>query len=421
MLYERWQQIARESPSEVALRDLASGCSWTFDQLASAADLSSGDPKRVVFPSGNGPEFVLAVLRAWKVNAVVCPLEAGQPAPAMENAPAGCVHFKLTSATSGSARLVAFRPEQLMADARNIVETMGLRREWPNLGVISLSHSYGFSNLILPLLLHGIPLVLSPSPLPEIVRRQIAELTNVTLAAVPALWRTWLDSAVLSDRIRLAISAGAPLPVALEQTAFKESGLKIHNFYGSSECGGIAYDNTATPRSDPAMAGVPMKNVRVAPGDAGCLEVRSDAVGQTYWPEAGPALGNGVFRTSDIGEILGETIYLRGRATDLINVAGRKLAPESVERALLQHAGVAEVLVFGVPDDDSQRGDLIVACVVPRNKTTASDLREFLLNSLPAWQVPREWWFVESLQANQRGKISRLEWRRRFIAEQRKG
>ena len=59
-----------------------------------------------------------------------------------------------------------------MADAENIVATMGLRPDWPNLGVISLAHSYGFSNLVLPLLLHGIPLILAPVPLPARLMRQ---------------------------------------------------------------------------------------------------------------------------------------------------------------------------------------------------------------------------------------------------------
>ena len=49
--------------------------------------------------------------------------------------------------------MVAFTAAQLMADAENIVTTMGLRPDWPNLGVLSLAHSYGFSNLVLPLLL----------------------------------------------------------------------------------------------------------------------------------------------------------------------------------------------------------------------------------------------------------------------------
>ena len=55
------------------------------------------------------------------------------------------------SATTGAARVIAFTAGQLAADVENIVATMGLRPNWPNLGVISMAHSYGFSNLVLPL------------------------------------------------------------------------------------------------------------------------------------------------------------------------------------------------------------------------------------------------------------------------------
>jgi acyl-CoA synthetase (AMP-forming)/AMP-acid ligase II len=42
-------------------------------------------------------------------------------------------------------------------------------------------------------------------------------------------------------------------------------------------------------------------------------------------------------------------------------------------------------------------------------------LKQFLLRKLPGWQVPREWWFVKSLDANTHGKISRAEWRGEFL------
>jgi acyl-CoA synthetase (AMP-forming)/AMP-acid ligase II len=57
----------------------------------------------------------------------------------------------------------------------------------------------------------------------------------------------------------------------------------------------------------------------------------------------------------------------------------------------------------------------IVAVVIAR--ATESELKKFLLRTLPAWQVPREWRFVESLPTNARGKISRAEWRQRLLAE----
>jgi acyl-CoA synthetase (AMP-forming)/AMP-acid ligase II len=55
--------------------------------------------------------------------------------------------------------------------------------------------------------------------------------------------------------------------------------------------------------------------------------------------------------------------------------------------------------------------------VVIRKKTAAAELKQFLLARLPAWQVPREWRFVDSLAANERGKISRTEWRKKFLVQ----
>lgn len=414
MLYERWRQTVKENRNALALRDDTTGQQWTFVELAAAAEKAAPTPGPIAFPQGISADFVIAVLRAWRDGKQVCPLETGQEPPALAGSPPGCVHLKTTSATSGTPKVIAFTAEQLMADADNIAATMGLRRDWPNLGVISLAHSYGFSNLVLPLLLHGIPLILLNSPLPEAVRRAVLTCEGVTLAAVPALWRTWSDAGAITANIRLAVSAGAPLPLPLEQAVFETAGLKIHNFYGASECGGIAYDATAAPRADGACVGAPMKNVDLSVNDGGCLEVRGGAVGLTYWPESSEALGNGCYRTSDLAELKGGLVYLRGRASDLINVAGRKVTPETVEQALRKHPHVRDCLVFGVPGGEAERLEIIVACVAARSRTGAEELRQFLLQQLPSWQVPREWMFVESLEVNQRGKLSRSEWRRRY-------
>ncbi len=315
MLYERWSKIAADRRNEWALHDLASGRSWTFDQLfAEGEKYEAGD--EIIFPSGNSPEFIFQLLAGWRENKIVCPLEPGQELPKLEwwspgvmrqlqshptlrhsNTPSlhspfssslqpsntPLLHLKCTSATAGASRLVAFTAAQLAADPDNIVPTMGLRADWPNLAVISLAHSYGFSNLVLPLLLHGIPLILAPAPLPEIIRRAAQTQEPITLPAVPAIWRAWHDARAIPPNIRLAISAGAPLSVQLERDIFDASGLKIHNFLGASECGGIAFDTSLTPRNDDALVGTPMQNVELSLNDDGCLVVRSRAVGETYW------------------------------------------------------------------------------------------------------------------------------------------
>jgi acyl-coenzyme A synthetase/AMP-(fatty) acid ligase len=415
MLYDTWQEIARSRRDELALIDLGDGRRWTFAQLERAGEAGGADGP-VIFPSGTGCEFIFDVLRAWRTGRVVCPLDQGQSAPVLPPLPAEWVHLKTSSGSAGMPQMIAFTAGQLAADAQNIVATMGLRADWPNLGVISLAHSYGFSNLVSPLLLHGVPLVLLPSRLPEAVRRASMTFSSLTLPAVPALWRVWHEAEGICPAVKLAISAGAPLPVALEAAVFKRTGIKIHNFYGASECGGICYDASEIPRTDDQDAGAPMCGVTLETDGDGCLVVSSAAAGETYWPNPSPALGRGRFQTGDRAELLEGRVYLRGRRGDVINLAGRKVAPESIEQAILRHPGVRDCVVFGVPEPDGARGETIAACVSVSSDLGEETLRRFVGKSLPDWQMPRHWWFVADLAEGERGKISRAKWRERFLA-----
>jgi acyl-CoA synthetase (AMP-forming)/AMP-acid ligase II len=419
MLYECWQRLVRDKKDAIALRDLASGRCWSFAELNAEAGSvparAGASEAAIVFPQGNSPEFILTVLRAWRDGAVVCPLDAHQqPLPVLPP-PRPCCHLKITPASMGAPRAVAFTPAQLAADVDNIAATMGLRADWPNLGVISLAYSYGFSSLVLPLLLRGIPLYLAPSPLPAALRSAAQVDSDLTVAGVPALWHAWHKAGAIPANVRLAISAGAPLPLSLERAVFDECGLKIHNFYGSTQCGGIAFDASAVPRQEESHVGRPLANVGVAVGETGALRVESAAVGETYWPEPEPTLGGGHFQTCDLAEVREGEIFLRGRTDDQLNVAGRKVSPTVIEQALREHQAVEECVVFGVPSGAPDRMDLIVACVAADGSSDREDLKQFLLARLPGWQVPREWWFVESISSNGAGKPSRAQWRRQFL------
>ncbi|MCB1091409.1 MAG: hypothetical protein KDL87_07755, partial [Verrucomicrobiae bacterium] len=234
-LYRRWETVRSEAASGAwGLWDLKSGSRWTFGEIQAEVDarppLKRGS---LCCPSGFSVELIFETLRAWRDGAVLCPVERDGDAPGEEAiaglAPEIC-HLKLTSGTSSGPRMVAFDPGPLAADARKIVSTMGLRREWPNLGIISMSHSYGFSNLVLPLVLHGIPLAWLGDPLPgavaNVLENKELRLDGWTLPAVPAMWRVWHESGVIPPgAIRLAITAGAPMPVELERDLFASTGL----------------------------------------------------------------------------------------------------------------------------------------------------------------------------------------------------
>jgi acyl-CoA synthetase (AMP-forming)/AMP-acid ligase II len=125
-------------------------------------------------------------------------------------------------------------------------------------------------------------------------------------------------------------------------------------------------------------------------------------------------LSKGVFTTADLAELREGCVFLRGRAGDLINVAGRKLHPESIELAIERHPLVHQCVVFGVPD--AERGERIAAVVNGAPDCDAELLRSHLGQFFAPWQVPKEWWFTPTLQADTRGKLSRSQWRERFLA-----
>ncbi len=415
MLYERWRAIASAGGDETALRDLADNRSWTFRQLARAAETTPcPDPEPWCRPRGARAEFILGVLAGWREGRVVVPLDADQAAPEVPPPPRSAVHYKLTSGTTGGSRGIWFTAGQLAADADNIVATMGLRPEWPNLAAISLAHSYGFSNLVLPLLLHGIPLCLAAAPLPEPVRKAGREMNHLTLPGVPALWRSWHEADAIPPGTRLAISAGAPLPVALERTVFERRGIRIRNFYGASECGAIAFDSNDPPRSSETYAGAPVRNVELTLDPDGCLLVRSRATGSGYWPEEDPSLRHPHFLTSDYAALTPEGVHLLGRATDTINLAGRKVQPAEIETVLRSWERVRDCIVFGAPDPSGRRGDIILAWVVPEGRVSEADLRWFAQERLAPWQQPHRWLIRDALPVNERGKASRAALRRQF-------
>jgi acyl-coenzyme A synthetase/AMP-(fatty) acid ligase len=271
---------------------------------------------------------------------------------------------------------------------------MQLTPDVPNLAVVSMAHSYGFSNLVLPMLLHGVPLVLVPVPFPRVVEEACRRHQAITVPAVPSMWRAWQRSGILrSTPIHLAISAGAPLALDLETAVHADAGLKIHNFYGASECGGIAYDATTVPRPSGDLLGTPLHGVDLSLQADGRLLVNSAAVATAYdAPRADDLLDAGSYLTRDLCSMdENGNLYLTGTTGSAINVAGRKVSPAKVEAAILATGLVRRVRVFRIPSNDPERFEEIAAEVEMLPDFTLDQLKSTLLSHLQTWETPRHW------------------------------
>jgi long-chain acyl-CoA synthetase len=320
--------------------------------------------------------------------------------------------IKVTSGTTAEPRAILFSAAQIEADCDNICETMGIGGEDINYGIVAFSHSYGFSNLVTPLLCQGVPLVVAKDALPRAVMTGLAASRATVLPAVPAIFEALSSIPMKTERLRLCISAGAPLRVETG-TAFRAAfNLKIHTFYGASECGGIAYDANESDVRVQGFVGRPLCGVSIDPEPDGGIFVRSAAVGMDYFPEGDDDLGDGVFKPADFLEQTPDGWRITGRRTDVINVGGKKVSPAEVENVLLSHPAIHEVVVFGV--GGGMRTEAICACVVMKDAAEEGEIRAYCARHLAAWQVPKSLIKLDAIPLNARGKVSRRELAERF-------
>lgn len=323
--------------------------------------------------------------------------------------PSACL-VKLTSGSTGAPRGVITSEENLIVDGENICSSMSISPHDMNLGAIPLSHSYGFSNLVVPLLIQGTSIALLNDYLPLSIL-EVANAKRCTVfPGIPMIF-DHLSQLPESDggfeHTRTFISAGAPLPAAVSSRFHDRFGLPIHSFYGCSETGGITYDREGGS-VERGTVGAPLDGVAVELDEmTGRLRVRSGAVaaGYTTGDDESRFSPGGSYLTDDLAAFRGDELELRGRSGDLINTAGKKVNPREVEAVILRIAGVREVKVFG--EAAGARGEVVAAAVVAEADVTREQIRAACREQLSSYKVPRIVKMLESLPRDERGKFRR--------------
>ena len=339
------------------------------------------------------------------------PARAGQPG----GSPRAAV-LRLTSGTTGRPRPVAVTVEQLLADSLNVTRTMGIRSQDAMVATIPLGHAYGFVHVFMSLLAQGTRPVLLEQPLPALLVEALSGPGPLVMAGTPYLFELILQAAGRRrfKGLRLALSAGAPLPERLSRAFADRFGVPIRTFYGATECGGICYDRSRSGIVPDGCVGMPLDGVRLgvepvagAEDGSGRIVVHSEAVAAGYLPpEPNGAIRPGLFLTSDLGRLGKDgALRLEGRLDRMINVGGRKVNPSEVEAILRSVPQVRDAVVFGAPD--RHRGEAVCACVVAARSVTRQALLAACADRLAPFKIPRHLELVDRLPVTARGKTDR--------------
>jgi long-chain acyl-CoA synthetase len=416
------------NPREIAfmLRDSGARALFFHKTLADGAAAALAEAPDVVLRVGIGFEDDAPLLDCH-LHDLVQP----KPAPAVACTPNDDAVILYTSGTTGRPKGAVLTHGNLTSNALAVADTLGVKPSIDRvLVVLPMFHAFAATVGVLMPLLAGAAIVPVARFEPQAITRAIAMHHATIFLGVPSLYAVLLRLGPEQldgwKSIRLAISGGAAMPVALMESFEARFGIPILEGDGPTECGPVTAVNPPEGPRKPGSIGPPISGVqmRIADaegntlpdGDYGEVCVRSPAVMRGYWnlsDETAQAFFGEWFRTGDVGwRDADGYFYLVDRIKDLIISNGINVYPRIIEEVLVRHPGVAEAAVVGEPH--RTHGEIPVAHVAakPEQSLDAADLKAWCREYLGSHEIPRRIELVAALPKNAAGKILKRELRR---------
>jgi malonyl-CoA/methylmalonyl-CoA synthetase len=355
------------------------------------------------------------------------PVEVGPDEPAL---------IIYTSGTTGQPKGAILTHQNLIHDARNIINIWKIRESDVLCHALPLFHVHGLCFALHSSLLAGAHVLLldqfSPPRIIETLSKKKGPYACTMFMAVPAMYAKLMEN--LSDNrpdfehLRLWTSGSAPLLPKDFERIHRIFGKEPVEREGMSETG-MNFSNPLSGKRKPGSIGLPLPALEVqivdpdsgsvvAPGQTGEIRLRGPAISPGYWRkpnETAAAFENGWFKTGDLGNIDEDGYYyLTDRIKHIIISGGENISPKEVEVTINQVDGVAESSVVGI--DDEKWGEKVVAAVVKKTDADVgeTEIQAYCKQRLHNWKCPKEIAFVKELPRNTMGKVLKEEVKKFF-------
>jgi len=338
-----------------------------------------------------------------------------------------------TSGTTGKPKGAELTHSNLMHNAILSADICEAKKTDISLIVLPLFHIFAMTCLMNSGIYRGITQVLLPR-FEASTALDLMEKHRVTIfAGVPTMYWALLNYdlnknkiTAISQTLRMCVSGGASLPVAVLEGFEAKYEVPILEGYGMSEGSPVVTFNQVDLGRKAGSIGKPVWGVDVKLVDENDSEVPVGTKGELLY--RGHNVMKGYYKQDDVNEITlrggwmhsGDVAvededgfyYIVDRIKDMILRGGLNVYPREVEEVLMKHEAVSLVAVVGIPSE--KLGEEIKAYVVLKDgiTTTESDLIAWTKERIASYKYPRHIEFLKSLPMSATGKILKKELRK---------
>jgi fatty-acyl-CoA synthase len=345
------------------------------------------------------------------------------------------VQIMYTSGTESRPKGALLSSRSLFAQYASCIVDGGMEAGDVELHCLPLYHCAQLDCFLTVDLYLGARSVLLRSPDPAVMLETIERERITKLFCPPTVWISLLRHQDFDRRDLSSLAKGyygaSIMPTAvIKELSARLPRLRLWNFYGQTEMAPVA---TILKPEDQmrklGSAGRPAINVETRIVDDGDQPVLAGAVGEIvhrspqvmlgYFRDeekTAAAFAGGWFHSGDLGRFDEDGyLYVVDRKKDMIKSGGENVASREVEEILFTHASVAEVAVFGLPDE--KWIEAVTAVVVPKHGAGVDlgELEAYCRDRLAPYKRPKHIHIVDALPKNASGKILKRELREKYL------
>ncbi|WP_050614252.1 fatty acid--CoA ligase family protein [Bacillus testis] len=328
-----------------------------------------------------------------------------------------------TSGTTGKPKGAMLTHHNLYRNAKDVGDYLKINSDDRVITTLPMFHVFCLTVCMNAPLMSGGTIIIIPKFSPKEIYRVAKAYEATIFAGVPTMYNFLLQYNGDTDdfkSLRLCISGGASMPVALLKAFEQKFNVIISEGYGLSEASPVTCFNPLDRPRKAGSIGTSILNVKnkvvdemgeeLPVGAVGELVVQGSNVMKGYYKmpeETAAAIKDGWLYTGDLARMDEDGyLYIVDRKKDLIIVGGYNVYPREVEEVLFSHPGIVEAAVLGVPDPD--QGEAVHAFIVRSDDSlTEQQVLAYCKEHLAKYKWPTMIEFLEELPKNTTGKILR--------------